>query len=157
MEWNRGTAPIRDICRIKPATYQFLAWEGFVQNNDVFALEKMKDNWARATWAGQISTAATAEGHKLEFWARNLNTANDIDLDHGNTSLPTLSLAWLNYDLSTTLWHSVDDFLKFVNKTYKIHWISTKFHRMYFATQTQLYLNNSTIFIGPLRYNLVKL
>ena len=108
-------------------------------------------------WAGQISTAATAEGHKLEFWARNLNTANDIDLDHGNTSLPTLSLAWLNYDLSTTLWHSVDDFLKFVNKTYKIHWISTKFHRMYFATQTQLYLNNSTIFISPLRYNLVKL
>ena len=157
MEWNPETALIRDICRIKPATYQFFAWEGFVQNNDVFALEKMKDNWARATWAGQISTAATAEGHKLEFWARNLNTANDIDLDHGNTSLPTLPLAWLNYDLSTTLWHSVDDFFKFVNKTYKIHWISTKFHRMYFATQTQLYLNNSTIFIGPLRYNLVKL
>ena len=156
MEWNPETALIRDICRIKPATYQFLAWEGFVQNNDVFALEKMKDNWARATWAGQISTAATAEGHKLEFWARNLNTANDIDLDRGNTSLPTLSLAWLNYDLSTTLWHSVDDFLKFVNKTYKIHWISTKFHRMYFATQTQLNLNNSTIFIGPLRNNLVK-
>ena len=134
---------LRRICKIKSRGYKC---------RTMSSLEKMKDNWARAraqllgpraTWAGQISTAATAEGHKLEFWARNLNTANVIDLysDHGNTSLPTLSLAWLNYDLSTTLWHSVDDFLKFVNKTYKIHWISTKFHRMYFATQTQLYLN----------------
>jgi len=73
------------------------------------SLEKMKDNWAqaaqlhgpRATWAGQISTAARAEWHKLEFWAQNLNIANVIDLygDHGKTSLPTLSLAWLNQQL----------------------------------------------------------